>query len=356
MDVERIEAAGTAPLRPLLDEIAAAADPAELAGVLGRRQRAGGPALFGAFVATDAKDSTRYLLHLSQSGLGLPDESYYREDAYAEIRDRLPRAPGPAGRAGRAARAGCAGGDRDGAGDRAGRAVLGPGDQPGRGEDLHPDDRCGAAPARTEFDWDRWLAGIEAPAAAFDEVDRAAAQLRRGGRRAVGRAADRAVAGLAGHPHGVRAGRVPQPGRGRRGLRLLRAHPVGHPAAAGALEARGISLVEGGLGEAVGRLYVERHFPASAKERMVDAGREPGRGLPAEHQRAGLDGPSRPGSGRWPSWPGSRRRSATRTAGRTTRACGSSPTTCSATSCAPAPGPPTTSSPRSARRSTAPSG
>ncbi|HEY4418044.1 MAG TPA: M13-type metalloendopeptidase, partial [Pseudonocardia sp.] len=32
---------------------------------------------------------------------------------------------------------------------------------------------------------------------------------------------------------------------------------------------RGVGLVEGALGEAVGRLYVERHFPASAKERMV---------------------------------------------------------------------------------------
>ena len=32
---------------------------------------------------------------------------------------------------------------------------------------------------------------------------------------------------------------------------------------------RGVSLVEGALGEAVGKLYVERHFPAAAKERMV---------------------------------------------------------------------------------------
>ena len=32
---------------------------------------------------------------------------------------------------------------------------------------------------------------------------------------------------------------------------------------------RGVSLVEGALGEAVGQLYVERHFPAAAKERMV---------------------------------------------------------------------------------------
>ena len=31
---------------------------------------------------------------------------------------------------------------------------------------------------------------------------------------------------------------------------------------------RGVSAVEGGVGEAVGQLYAERWFPASAKERM----------------------------------------------------------------------------------------
>ena len=86
MDVATIEAAGVEPLRPLLNEVTAAADRAALAEVLGRRQREGRVSLFGTFVSTDAKDSSRYLVHLSQSGLGLPDESYYREDASAEIR------------------------------------------------------------------------------------------------------------------------------------------------------------------------------------------------------------------------------------------------------------------------------
>src|SRR5580765_5748252 len=88
MDTERISALGIAPLRPILAEIADAPDRAALAEVLGRCQRAGGPSLFGVFVATDAKDSTRYLVHLNQSGLGLPDESFYRDDAYAEIRTK----------------------------------------------------------------------------------------------------------------------------------------------------------------------------------------------------------------------------------------------------------------------------
>ena len=32
---------------------------------------------------------------------------------------------------------------------------------------------------------------------------------------------------------------------------------------------RGVALVEGALGEAVGQFYVQRHFPPAAKERMV---------------------------------------------------------------------------------------
>ena len=86
MDVERVEALGVEPLRPLLDEIAAASDHATLARVLGRRQREGRASLIGSFVSTDAKDPSRYLVHLNQSGLGLPDESYYRDESYAEIR------------------------------------------------------------------------------------------------------------------------------------------------------------------------------------------------------------------------------------------------------------------------------
>jgi putative endopeptidase len=86
MDTQGIADAGLAPLRELLAEINSVSTRAELAHVLGRRQREGLVALCGAGVATDAKDSSRYLVHLSQAGLGLPDESYYSDSAYAEIR------------------------------------------------------------------------------------------------------------------------------------------------------------------------------------------------------------------------------------------------------------------------------
>jgi putative endopeptidase len=85
MDTEAIARIG---VRPLLDELAevdAVADRDGLAVLLGALQRTGVGGGTGLFVDTDSKDSTRYLLHLSQSGLGLPDESYYRDPQHAAI-------------------------------------------------------------------------------------------------------------------------------------------------------------------------------------------------------------------------------------------------------------------------------
>jgi putative endopeptidase len=81
-------------VQPLLDELAAidAADtPEALAAVLGALQRSGVGGGTGAYVDTDSKDSTRYLVHLNQSGLGLPDESYYRDEQHAEILAAYPQ-------------------------------------------------------------------------------------------------------------------------------------------------------------------------------------------------------------------------------------------------------------------------
>ena len=42
--------------------------------------------LFGSYIDTDDRNSDRYVVNLLQGGLGLPDESYYREEKFAEIR------------------------------------------------------------------------------------------------------------------------------------------------------------------------------------------------------------------------------------------------------------------------------
>ncbi|AIY49090.2 peptidase M13 [Mycolicibacterium fortuitum subsp. fortuitum] len=85
MDEQTIAARGLAPLLAELALIDGAADRDALAAVLGGLERTGVSGGAGVYVDTDSKDSTRYLLHMSQSGLGLPDESYYRDEQHAEI-------------------------------------------------------------------------------------------------------------------------------------------------------------------------------------------------------------------------------------------------------------------------------
>ena len=88
MDEDAINRQGLRPARPLIDAVAGLRDVRDLAAFLGEFERIGGHGLFGSYVDTDARRSDRYLFNLVQGGLGLPDESYYREDKFAEIRDK----------------------------------------------------------------------------------------------------------------------------------------------------------------------------------------------------------------------------------------------------------------------------
>lgn len=88
MDTDAIAAKGLRPVRPLIDAVAGLRDVRDLAAFLGEFERIGGHGLFGSYVDSDDRNSDRYLFHLVQGGLGLPDESYYREDKFAEIRDK----------------------------------------------------------------------------------------------------------------------------------------------------------------------------------------------------------------------------------------------------------------------------
>ncbi len=88
MDEKTINSHGVRPLRPLIDAVAALRDVRDLAAFLGEFERIGGYGLFGSYINNDDRNSERNLFHLAQGGLGLPDESYYREDKFAEIREK----------------------------------------------------------------------------------------------------------------------------------------------------------------------------------------------------------------------------------------------------------------------------
>jgi putative endopeptidase len=100
LDEAAIAARGHAPLAPELARIAAIADRRTLAAVLGQTLRADVDVLnntsydtenvFGLWVAQDLSEPTRYAAFLLQGGLGLPDRDYYldRSARMTEIRDK----------------------------------------------------------------------------------------------------------------------------------------------------------------------------------------------------------------------------------------------------------------------------
>ena len=88
MDTDAIEAAGAPPIRTALDAIDHAADKAALTRTIGALKPIDmGPDVFDIAVFGDPKNPDTNVVHLEQSGIGLPDEAYYREDHYAPIRE-----------------------------------------------------------------------------------------------------------------------------------------------------------------------------------------------------------------------------------------------------------------------------
>jgi len=86
MDEERAEELGNSPLQPMLEGINAAESVAEILNELGRLERSGITGFAQLFVDNDPGNPERYLVFLEQGGLGLPDESYYRDEKFAEVR------------------------------------------------------------------------------------------------------------------------------------------------------------------------------------------------------------------------------------------------------------------------------
>ena len=85
LDTEKIDAVGLAPLLAELATIDNATDADALAAALGALARTSVQSGFAFWVDADSKDSTRNVLHFGQAGLGLPDEAYYRDPQYADV-------------------------------------------------------------------------------------------------------------------------------------------------------------------------------------------------------------------------------------------------------------------------------
>ncbi|MCI9869351.1 peptidase M13 [Arthrobacter humicola] len=85
MDEAAVEAKGLDPLRARLAQVFATTSVPGLVALAGRLFRADVSGLFYIYPAPDAGNPDRVLLYTGQGGLGLPDESYYREAKFAPM-------------------------------------------------------------------------------------------------------------------------------------------------------------------------------------------------------------------------------------------------------------------------------
>ena len=85
MDTDTVERHGLDGVRPLLAEIDAIDSVEALLDYFGRSLRRQTGAPLGVEVESDPGDPSRYTLFVGQSGLGLPDEEYYRDERFADI-------------------------------------------------------------------------------------------------------------------------------------------------------------------------------------------------------------------------------------------------------------------------------
>lgn len=270
MDTAAIEAAGLTPLRTDLALVEDATTQAELTGALGALQRTGAGGAVGFWVDNDADDPERYVVYLTQSGLGLPDEAYYRDEQYAAVlaayRPHVARM---------LSLAQVATGDEA---DRLAGLVVGLETRLAAGHwdvvkdrdaDLtyNPTTLAALAESAPGFDWRAWAQALGAPEGSLDQLVVREPDFAEAFARAW---ADEPLetwkAWLAYHVVTARAPYLPDEvveanfdfyGRTLTGAQELRDRWK-----------RGVSLVQGVLGEAVGEVYVARHFPPAHKERM----------------------------------------------------------------------------------------
>jgi putative endopeptidase len=80
MDSVTIEKQGAAPLKPYLDAVDAVRTRPELLRTVARLHVSGFSPLYSLFVGQDERNSDRYLVHLYQGGIRLPDRDYYFND------------------------------------------------------------------------------------------------------------------------------------------------------------------------------------------------------------------------------------------------------------------------------------
>jgi putative endopeptidase len=85
LDEAKANELGAEPIKADLKQVSELSTIGEATRLLGEFERTGTNGIFGVYVDNDPNDPSRYQVNLYQGGLGLPDEAYYREDKHKEI-------------------------------------------------------------------------------------------------------------------------------------------------------------------------------------------------------------------------------------------------------------------------------
>ena len=89
MNEAKLDQLGTKPLAGELARIAALKDKKGIPTLIAHLTRIGVPTPYAVRVSQDARESTRYAAYMAQSGLGLPDRDYYLKKDDAKLADAL---------------------------------------------------------------------------------------------------------------------------------------------------------------------------------------------------------------------------------------------------------------------------
>jgi putative endopeptidase len=267
MDTDAVNAKGGSPISAELAMVDSISTISDFISTFSKLEAHGTSGIFGTFIYADMKDASTNILYLAQGGISLPDEAYYREEKYAEIRTAyvahiaamfsLAKVSNPAEKAAQvmALETSIASHHWDQVKNR--DATL----------TYNKMNRAEVKALMPAFDWELYLTAGEIPAIVLDSVIVQQPSFFEGlGSILANFDADAWKAWLKWH---IISGSAPYLsdeftnenfaffGKTLSGTPELRERWK-----------RAVSMIEGSLGEAVGKVYVQKYFPAEAKARM----------------------------------------------------------------------------------------
>ena len=267
MDADAVNAKGGSPIAAELALVDSISTITDFISTFSKLEARGTSGIFGTFIYADMKDASTNILYLAQGGISLPDEAYYREEKYADIRTAyvahisamftLAKVSNPAENAAQvmALETSIASHHWDQVKNR--DATL----------TYNKMNRAEVTALMPVFDWELYLTDGEIPAIVLDSVIVQQPSFFEGlGSILANFDAAAWKAWLKWH---IISGSAPYLSDDftKENFAFFGKTLSGTPELRERWK-RAVSMIEGSLGEAVGKVYVQKYFPAEAKARM----------------------------------------------------------------------------------------